>query len=89
MVLLLGMTLVILQFFSLQLDVRHVALSTGSVTAANSSLGWAVLWWPPYFWLAAAGIVSIGLLNVGVSFGCALALALRARGAGADTQAGV
>lgn len=33
----------------------------------------------PEFWLACVGIVAIGLLNVGVAFACALALALRAR----------
>ncbi|PUA19272.1 site-specific recombinase [Glaciimonas sp. PCH181] len=76
--LLLGMSPVIVQFFGLHLDVRHVTLATGSLTAAASSLGWSVLLLP-HFWLAVAGIASIGLLNVGVSFGCALVLALRAR----------
>ncbi|MGS0742691.1 site-specific recombinase [Glaciimonas sp. GG7] len=76
--LLLGMSPVIVQFFGLHLDVRHVTLATGSLTAAASSLGWPVLM-TPHFWLAVAGIAIIGLLNVGVSFGCALILALRAR----------
>ena len=76
--LLLGMSPVIVQFFGLHLDVRHVTLATGSLTAAASSLGWSVLFLP-HFWLAVAGIASIGLLNVGVSFSCALVLALRAR----------
>lgn len=76
--LLLGMTPVLAQFFGLPLDVRHVTLATGSLTAAASSLGWQVLA-TPQFWLAVAGIASIGLLNVGVSFACALTLALRAR----------
>ncbi|AMO99726.1 site-specific recombinase family protein [Collimonas arenae] len=75
---LLGMTPVLAQFFGLPLDVRHVTLATGSLTAAASSLGWEVLA-RPQFWLALAGIASIGLLNVGVSFACALTLALRAR----------
>lgn len=75
---LLGMSPVIAQFFGLPLDVRHVTLSTGGLTAAASSLGWSVLMMP-HFWLAVAGIASIGLLNVGVSFGCAMVLALRAR----------
>lgn len=75
--LLLGMTPVLAQFFGLPLDVRHVTLATGSLTAA-SSLGWEVLA-APQFWLAVAGIASIGILNVGVSFACALTLALRAR----------
>jgi site-specific recombinase len=75
---LLGMMPVIAQFFGLPLDVRHVTLSTATLTAAVSSLGWEV-WTMPQFWLACAGIVVIGLLNVGVAFSCALALALRAR----------
>jgi site-specific recombinase len=75
---LLGMTPVVAQFFGLPLDVRHVTLATGGLTAAASSLGWSVLW-STEFWLAFAGILAIGLLNVGVAFGCALTLALRAR----------
>ncbi|HWW06978.1 site-specific recombinase [Collimonas sp.] len=75
---LLGMTPVLAQFFGLPLDVRHVTLATGTLTAAASSLGWQVLA-TPQFWLAIAGIACIGVLNVGVSFTCALTLALRAR----------
>lgn len=75
---LLGMTPVIAQFFGFPLDVRHVTLSTGALTAAASSLGWSVFA-APEFWLALCGIVLIGLLNVGVAFSCALALALRSR----------
>lgn len=76
--LLLGMTPVLAQFFGLPLDVRHVTLATGTLAAAASSLGWQVLA-APQFWLAIAGIVVVGVLNVGVSFACALTLALRAR----------
>jgi site-specific recombinase len=76
--LLLGMTPVLAQFFGLPIDVRHVTLASGSLTAAVGSLGWQVLTTPP-FWLAAGGIVMTALLNVGVAFACALALALRAR----------
>ena len=75
--LLLGMTPVVAQFFGLPLDVRHVTLSMGLLTAAASSLGWSVLLMPQ-FWLALAGIAVIGLLNVGVAFACALVLALQA-----------
>lgn len=75
---LLGMTPAVAQFFGLPLDVRHVTLSTGALTAAASSLGWSVFALPE-FWLALCGIGLIGLLNVGVAFSCALALALRAR----------
>jgi site-specific recombinase len=72
------MTPVIAQFFGLPLDVRHVTLSTATLTAAVVSLGWQVFA-TPQFWLAVAGILAIGLLNVGVAFACALGLALRAR----------
>ncbi|AIY41223.1 Site-specific recombinase [Collimonas arenae] len=81
----LGMTPVLAQFFGLPLDVRHVTLATGSLTAAASSLGWPVLA-TPQFWLALVGIASIGVLNVGVSFACALTLALRARDVPARTR---
>jgi site-specific recombinase len=74
----LGMTPVVAGFIGLPIDVRHVTLSTATLTAAASSLGWSVFA-SPEFWLAVAGIVVIGLLNVGVAFACALALALRAR----------
>ncbi|WP_353153613.1 site-specific recombinase [Herminiimonas fonticola] len=75
---LLGMMPVMAQFFGLPLDVRHVTLSTATLTAAVSTLGWEAFALPQ-FWLACAGIVAIGVLNVGVAFSCALALALRAR----------
>jgi len=75
---LLGMTPAIAHFFGLPVDVRHVALSAATLTATVGSLGWAVLL-TSEFWLAFAGLVSVGLLNVGVAFVCALLLALRAR----------
>jgi site-specific recombinase len=76
--LLLGMTPVLAQFFGLPVDVRHVTLASGALTAATLSLGWPVLS-TPAFWLAVGGVVLTALLNVGIAFGCALALALRAR----------
>lgn len=75
---LLGMTPVLAQFFGLPLDVRHVTLASANLTMAAAAIGWPVLA-QPAFWLAVAGIVCIGILNVSVAFGCALALALRAR----------
>ena len=75
---LLGMTPVLAQFFGLPLDVRHVTLATGTLVAASASLGWDVLA-TPGFWLAVSGIAAIGVLNVGIAFACAMALALRAR----------
>jgi site-specific recombinase len=71
---LLGVTPVAGMIFGLPLDVRHVTLSTGSLTFAACSLG------PGALTLAACiGIAVIGLLNFGVSFVLALAVALRAR----------
>jgi len=75
---LLGMTPVLVQFFGLPFEVRHVTLATGTLVAASASLGWSVLL-TPSFWLAASGIVIIGVLNIGVAFCCAMMLALRAR----------
>ncbi len=75
---LLGMTPVLANFFGLPLDVRHVTLAAGSLTAAGMSLGWHSLL-SIEFWLACAGVGAIGMLNLGVAFSCALALALRAR----------
>ncbi len=59
-------------------DVRHVTLSTGSLTAAVTVLGTEVVHASP-FWQAVAGIAGIGILNLGVSFALALQVALRAR----------
>jgi site-specific recombinase len=75
---LLGMTPALGHFFGLPLDVRHVTLAAGSLTAAAGSLGWNVFA-APEFWLALAGLVFTALLNVGIASTCALTLALRAR----------
>jgi site-specific recombinase len=66
-------------FSGIPLDIRHVTLSSGQATAAVCSLGSKVML-TRTFWLAVLGIASIGLLNVVVSFGCALWVAGRARG---------
>jgi site-specific recombinase len=75
---LLGMTPIAGKFFGLPLDVRHVTLSTGSLTLAISSEGLGSLA-SPEVRAAAAGIAIIGTLNFGVSFFLALSIALRAR----------
>lgn len=75
---LLGMTPVFAKFFGLPLDVRHITLSTGSLTLAMSSSGLDAVGWGPFI-SAAVGIAIIGLLNFGVSFALALVVALRAR----------
>jgi site-specific recombinase len=75
---LLGMTPVMGKFFGLPLDIRHVTLSTGALTLALCSIGFEAIHGPDVLF-AAAGIAVIGLLNFGVSFVLALAVALRAR----------
>jgi site-specific recombinase len=59
-----------------------VTLSTGSLALSASTLGPQVLA-TIGFWLACAGIVVVGVLNLGVSFALALWVAIRATGAGA------
>lgn len=75
----LGMTPVIGTFFGLPLDVRHVTLSTGTLAFAVSTLG-TDAFQSSWFILALAGIGVIFVLNLSVSFGLALGLALSARG---------
>lgn len=64
-------------FFGLELEARHVTLSTGQLAAAAASLGLQVLHLPVFWWCVAA-IPLIGALNLGVSFYCAFRLALQA-----------
>jgi site-specific recombinase len=75
---LLGMTPALAAFFGLPFQVRHVTLAAGTLLATLGSLGWQACA-EPAFWLAVAGVLAAGLLNVAVAFGCALALALQAR----------
>lgn len=60
--------------FGIPLDVRHITLSTGSLTFAGCTLGMHAVTIS-----ACIGIAIIGLLNFGVSFVFALAVAFRAR----------
>ena len=81
----LGMVPAIAAFFGLPLDVRHVTLSTGQVTAALAALG------PESVRQAATlraivGILGIGALNLLVSFGLALFVTIRARNFSAPGQ---
>jgi site-specific recombinase len=75
---LLGMVPTFGKFFGLPLEVRHVTLSTGALTFAACSLGTGVLG-DSHFLLASGAILLIGVMNFGVSFACALAVATRAR----------
>jgi site-specific recombinase len=74
---LLGLTPDLFLFAGVPMEVRHVTLSTGQVAVASFTLGAGALTTMP-FWLAIAGLVLIGALNVGVSFVLALRLAMRA-----------
>jgi site-specific recombinase len=75
---LLGMLPVFAKFFGLPLDVRHITLSTGSLTLAISSIGIHTVGWSAFL-SAVVGIAIIGLCNFGVSFALALVVAMRAR----------
>ena len=73
----LGLIPAFTSFFGLELEMRHVTLSTGQLAAAGASLGLeafrhAAIWW------AMAAIPLIGALNLGVSFYFAFRLALQA-----------
>ena len=65
-------------FFGLGLEVRHVTLSAGQVSAAAATLGLEVLR-EPAFWWALAGVVVVGPINLAVSFYLAFRLALKAQ----------
>jgi site-specific recombinase len=75
---LLSMFPVVAGFFGLPLDVRHVTLSTGQVCAAFAVLGGESFWHLSTLGIG-LGILGIGLLNILVSFGLALFVAIRAR----------
>jgi site-specific recombinase len=76
--LMLGIVPVVMHFFGLPIDVRHVTLSAGQLAAAVGSEGFgllrhAALWW------CVAGIAVTGLLNLTVSFALAFHVALQSR----------
>ncbi|MDP3610490.1 MAG: site-specific recombinase, partial [Rubrivivax sp.] len=77
--LLLGLVPVVMQFFGLPLDVRHVTLASGQLGAAVGALGFGLLA-EPAFWWCVAGIACTGILNLSVSFWLAFKVALRSRG---------
>lgn len=76
---LLGFTPALSRVVGLPLDVRHVTLSSGTLTFAASALTGAHFDWWALGW-AIAGIALIFILNLSVSFLLALSLALRAQG---------
>ena len=76
--LMLGIIPSVAVFFGLPLDVRHVTLSTGQVTAAFALLGGEHFWMRSTAWVV-IGVLGIGALNILVSFSLALFVAIRAR----------
>ena len=64
-------------FFGVELELRHVTLSTGQLAAASASLGLEAFRHAPIWW-SMASIPLIGALNLGVSFYFAFRLALQA-----------
>lgn len=74
----LGLVPAILTAFALPFEVRHVTLSTGAIATSIGVLGFPVLH-DSALWLAVAGVGSMALLNVGVSFALAFHMALRSR----------
>lgn len=74
---LMGFTPVFAEFFGLPLDIRHVTLNTGMFAFAAAHYGTAAF---THIWLylAILGIAVMFVLNLGVSFGIASFVALRA-----------
>ena len=71
-------------FLGVPLEVRHITLSTGSIAFSTCTLGLSALTLAPVI-----GIAIIGILNFGVSFVCALAVALQARDVGNRERLGL
>ena len=75
--LMLGIVPVVVGTFLFPFEVRHVTLSAGSIGAALGVLGSDTPL--PELGLAAAGVLSMAVLNVGVSFALAFNMAVRSR----------
>lgn len=67
------------KFIAIPLDIRHVTLSTGTITLAFNSLGWNIIEYWPHMLNMALSITVIGFLNFSVSFYCALRMAALAQ----------
>lgn len=79
--LMLGIVPAIVSAVAFHFEVRHVTLSAGSIGVAMGVLGTATLKSGELWW-AVAGVASMAVLNVTVSFALALQMALRSRGLG-------
>lgn len=76
--LMLGLLPALVSALGSTLEVRHVSLSAGQIAAAIATLGWELVH-TQMFWLAVAGTVATGALNVIVSFALAFNVALASR----------
>jgi site-specific recombinase len=76
--LMLGLVPAILTAFAFTFEVRHVTLSAGSIGVALGVLGKDALDLPELWW-AVAGVFSMAILNVAVSFALAFQMAVRSR----------
>ncbi|WP_191576419.1 site-specific recombinase [Achromobacter insolitus] len=76
--LMLGLLPALVSALGSTLEVRHVSLSAGQIAAAIATLGWELVH-TQVFWLAVAGTVATGALNVIVSFALAFNVALASR----------
>jgi len=74
----LGLVPAIVSGVAFHFEVRHVTLSSGSIGVALGVLGTAALKSGELWW-AVAGVASMAVLNVTVSFALALQMALRSR----------
>ncbi|RZF30895.1 hypothetical protein EVC45_05375 [Paraburkholderia sp. UYCP14C] len=76
--LMLGLVPAILTAFAFKFEVRHVTLSAGSIGVALGVLGESALKLPALWW-AVAGVGSMAILNVAVSFALAFYMAVKSR----------
>ncbi|MCC8391956.1 site-specific recombinase [Paraburkholderia sp. MMS20-SJTR3] len=76
--LMLGLVPAILTAFAFSFEVRHVTLSAGSIGVALGVLGPDALKLPALWW-AVAGVASMAILNVAVSFALAFYMAVKSR----------
>lgn len=76
--LMLGIVPAILSALAFTFEVRHVTLSAGSIGIALGVLGESALRWPELWW-AVAGVASMAILNVAVSFALAFYMAVKSR----------
>ena len=76
--LMLGLVPAVLTALAFTFEVRHVTLSAGSIGVALGVLGKGALDLPEFWW-AIAGVCSMAILNVAVSFALAFHMAVRSR----------